>query len=126
VLIVDDSSVSSRVAGRKLEARDFCVTCVYNGQQAFEVVTLHPTLFDVLLVDVVMPVCDGMELLRMLKSEPKLMHLPVIMLSGLDGEELARNCLALGAASLMKKPFDDYHFSQLSAAIFGGDSAKSP
>ena len=42
----------------------------------------------------------------------------VIMLSGLEGEELARKCLELGAAELMKKPFDEDKFATIAARIF--------
>jgi len=118
VLIVDDSSVSSRVACRKLENLGYAVTCVYNGQQGYDILKRSPTTFDIAIVDVVMPVCDGMELLRMCKGDSELEHIPIVMLSGLDGEELSRNCLSLGAADLMQKPFDDNTFAEISNRIF--------
>ena len=75
-------------------------------------------MFSILLVDVVMPVCDGMELLRLLKAERDMKNIPVIMLTGLDGEELSRNCLVLGANFLMKKPFDEILFDEYVKKIF--------
>lgn len=46
-----------------------------------------------------------------------LFALSVVIISGLEGEELARNCLEHGAAALMKKPFDDNTFAQLVARL---------
>lgn len=113
ILIVDDSSVSSRVASKKLERMNYAVTCAYNGQQAFDMLKREPMRFMVILVDVVMPVCDGMELLRMIKADVQLAKLPVVMLSGLEGEDLRKTCMDFGASALMKKPFDEDQFQDV-------------
>ena len=55
-----------------------------------------------------MPVCDGVGLLKMIKSEPKLSHLPVLILSSLDSREID-NLMKMGALEV-KKPFENSKF----------------
>eukprot|EP01038_Epipyxis_sp_PR26KG_P014061 gene14061-18863_t len=113
ILVVDDSSVSSRVACKKLEKLGFVVVCAYNGQLAFDIISKTPTKFGIILVDVVMPVCDGMELLRMIKAEDNMKSIPIVMLSGLESMDLTQTCLSLGAIDVMKKPFDEAKFQEI-------------
>lgn len=113
VLVVDDSSVSSRVVTKKLESLGYQVESAYNGLIAFDMVKKDPKKFAVVMADVVMPVCDGIKLLKMIKSEPSLDHVLVVMLSGMEGVETTVNCLQLGAAGLLKKPFDADAFQSI-------------
>lgn len=118
LLMVDDSSVSSRVASKKLEAKGYDVTIAYNGQIAYDILKKDPKGFNIVLTDVVMPVCDGMELLRLIKADEELLHLPVFMLSGLEGDTLSKKCLQAGAAMLLKKPFNDEIFHDFVQKFF--------
>lgn len=67
----------------------------------------------IILCDVVMPICDGIGFLKLMKNDDEVKHIPVVMLSGLEGEELNKSCLELGAYSLLKKPFDEQRFSEI-------------
>jgi len=53
-----------------------------------------------------MPVMDGVEFLSIVKSDPKLRHIEVVMLSGLESERLAKACLDAGAMAVLIKPID--------------------
>ena len=86
------------------------VESAYNGQIGYDMVKKDPLKYTVVLVDICMPVCDGTELLKMMKSEDDLAHIPVVMLSGLEGADLVAGCLENGAAAVMKKPFDEKVF----------------
>lgn len=111
ILVVDDSSVSSRVCSKKLELLGFNVNTAYNGQQALDQLNKKPSdYYSIILSDVVMPVCDGIGLLKLIKNEDAYKNIPILMMSGLEGEELSKNCLDLGANALLKKPFDDSKF----------------
>jgi CheY-like chemotaxis protein len=57
ILLVDDSSVSSRVATKKLEEMGYSVTCAYNGLLAYEVLKKDLKKFFVIFLDICMPVC---------------------------------------------------------------------
>lgn len=118
VLVIDDSSVSSRVATKKLESIGYTVHTAYQGQQGFELVKKKPPNFYFAIVcDIVMPVCDGINFLKLIKDysthEGNYDQIPIIMLSGLESEELSRSCLDLGANGVLKKPFDEAKFSEI-------------
>lgn len=83
ILVVDDSSVSSRVACRKIEALGYTTACAYHGRSAFDMLKKAPHMYDIVLSDVMMPVCDGMELLTLIKTSAALKHIPGVLVSWL-------------------------------------------
>ena len=67
--------------------------------------------FDVAVVDVFMPFKNGLQLLKELKSEPSTCHTKVIVLTGMQDEELERRALELGAEVVLSKPVDTEHLA---------------
>src|SRR4029453_2085558 len=61
---------------------------------------------DVILLDIEMPGMDGIEVLERIKSDEKLRHLPVVMISGSDDAHSRVRCLEAGADDFLPKPFD--------------------
>jgi adenylate cyclase len=61
---------------------------------------------DVVLLDIVMPELDGVSVLREIKSDAELRHIPVIMISAVDEVESVIGCIELGADDYLAKPFD--------------------
>ena len=59
-----------------------------------------------MLLDIVMPGLDGVAVLDRIKADPKLHHLPVIMISGLDDYDNVVRCIESGAEDYLPKPFD--------------------
>ncbi|RYG94882.1 response regulator [archaeon] len=112
-LIVDDSSISSRIVCKKLEDMGFIVKQAFNGQIAYDQLRKSPKAFDIVLTDVVMPVCDGLTLLRLIKQDRTMEHLPVVMLSGLEGDEIIKTGLEQGAVAVLKKPFNNAEFAEI-------------
>jgi PAS domain S-box-containing protein len=78
VLIVDDSDINLEVAKRLLELDGALVSLAINGQQAFDCLKAEPEAFDVVLMDVQMPVLDGYEATRRIRKELGLPNLPII------------------------------------------------
>lgn len=62
--------------------------------------------FDLVLLDVMMPILDGIETLRIIKTDASLRHLPVIMLSATTDLARVARCIELGAEDYLPKPFD--------------------
>jgi class 3 adenylate cyclase len=62
--------------------------------------------FDVVLLDVLMPRMDGYQVLERLKEDPRLRHIPVVMVTALDDVESAVRCIELGADDYLSKPID--------------------
>ena len=109
VLVVDDepfvrlSLVSLHPFGA--EGFDFAAEAG-NGAEALAVLAAHPEI-DIVLLDLSMPVIDGLEVLRRLRAEPPLRPIAVIVLSAHDDYHLVRDAFKLGAADyLLKRELD--------------------
>lgn len=104
VLVVDDSSVNRRLLVSALQKLGHEVHTAENGQRALEQV--HADLgFDVVLLDLLMPVMDGFTTLQAIKQDAALRHLPVIMISAVHEQESVIRCIELGATDYLPKPF---------------------
>jgi len=67
---------------------------------------LRARAFDLVLLDVLMPVRNGAEVLQELKADAELRHIPVLMISALDEMDTVIRCIELGAEDYLAKPFD--------------------
>ncbi|GAA3245009.1 hypothetical protein GCM10017691_51750 [Pseudonocardia petroleophila] len=103
VLVVDDSGVNRRLLGTALTGLGHEVLAVENGRRALEL--LRTEEVDVVLLDVVMPVLDGFATLAAIKADPRLDHLPVIMVSAVQELDAVVRCIDLGATDYLPKPF---------------------
>jgi len=105
ILVVDDEPEVRQLMEQFLSHRGYDVHIVENGKLALAAVdTFMP---DVVLLDMHMPVMDGLETLRRLTARSP--SLPVIMVTVNDDIETATNLLQLGAADYVPKPFNlDY------------------
>lgn len=104
ILVVEDDPVNRRLLARVLEREGFAVATAENGRQALSELHAHP--IDVVLLDIVMPELDGVEVLRRMKSEPNLRHIPVIMISAVEDSEIVISCIEIGADDYLPKPAD--------------------
>jgi PAS domain S-box-containing protein len=102
ILLADDNA-DMREHVTRLLGRDYEVTTARDGQEALERVRQNPP--DLLLSDVMMPVLDGIELVRALRGDPETQTLPVILLSARAAEEMRVEGLEAGADDYLVKPF---------------------
>jgi two-component system, sensor histidine kinase and response regulator len=104
ILVVDDNETNRDMLSRRLERQGHRVVSVAGGTEALERVAGEP--FDVVLLDVMMPVMDGYEVLTRLKEDPQARHIPVIMISALDELDSVVRCIEIGAEDYLPKPFN--------------------
>ncbi|CAM9402751.1 unnamed protein product, partial [Ectocarpus fasciculatus] len=104
ILVVDDSRVSCQIAQRSLSRAKFHVEVAPNGEVGLARLSAQPSSFDLILLDVVMPGLDGVEVLTRIKQDPQLRRIPVVMLSGLENDRLEELCLQQGAVVVLRKP----------------------
>jgi len=104
ILVVDDNPMNRETLARYLERLGHTVTMAENGQEAF--VMLERCSFDLVLLDIMMPVLNGYELLQRLKGDTGWRDIPVIMISALDEIDSVVRCIELGAEDYLPKPFD--------------------
>ena len=106
VLIVDDSSVMRTVIKRILKLTGIQIGEMYeagNGKEGFLMVAKHE--IDLILTDINMPVMDGVEFLKRVKSEESFKHIPVIIISTEGRTERIKNIIDIGASGYITKPF---------------------
>ena len=82
VLVVDDLELNVKVLAAKLTAEYFDVVTAMSGAEALE--TIERENPDIVLLDVMMPDMDGIEVCRRIRADPKMMHLPVVMITALS------------------------------------------
>ena len=102
LLVVDDNKVNRLLLGRGLEQQGHTVDFAENGRQALEMLRSKP--FDLILLDIKMPVMDGYQVLEQLTSDLHLRDLPVIMTSALEELDSVVRCIEMGAEDYLTKP----------------------
>jgi two-component system, cell cycle response regulator len=105
VLVVDDILANIRLLEARLTAEYFEVLTALNGREALDVLARERV--DVVLLDVMMPGMDGYEVCRRIKQDPKLQHIPVVMVTALDQPSDRVQGLSAGADDFLTKPVDD-------------------
>jgi two-component system, cell cycle response regulator len=105
VLVVDDILSNVKLLEAKLTAEYFEVLTASSGEQALTRVAAE--LPDIVLLDVMMPGMDGFEVCRRIKSNPKVAHIPIVMVTALDQPSDRVTGLEAGADDFLTKPVDD-------------------
>ncbi|MFZ1399023.1 MAG: hybrid sensor histidine kinase/response regulator [Candidatus Promineifilaceae bacterium] len=104
ILVVDDNDVNRDMLARRLEMVGHLVSEAENGRIALDF--LMTQCVDIILLDIMMPVLSGFELLPLLKEDPNLKHIPVIILSAADDTASIVRGIELGAEDYLPKPFN--------------------
>jgi two-component system, cell cycle response regulator len=105
VLVVDDILSNVKLLEAKLSAEYFDVVTAFNGAECLA--KMAQSAPDIVLLDVMMPGMDGFEVCRRIKSDPKIAHVPVVMVTALDQPADRIAGLEAGADDFLTKPVDD-------------------
>ncbi|MBL9217745.1 MAG: response regulator [Opitutaceae bacterium] len=104
LLAVDDDPMNRDMLARRLDKLGYEVTDAANGREALQ--KLKDGNFDLVLLDILMPDLDGFQTLEFMKADPRLRHVPVIMLTALDDVASTVRCIEAGAEDYVPKPFN--------------------
>ena len=104
VLVVDDNRINRLKLSRALTQRGHTVSEAENGRVALEM--LRAELFDLVLLDILMPEVDGFQVLREMKDDTTLRDVPVIVISALEEMDSIVKCIEMGAEDHLPKDFD--------------------
>jgi CheY-like chemotaxis protein len=117
LLLVEDNPTNARITRKILEKSGHNVTVAVNGLEALS--AWRASTFDLILMDVQMPVMDGLEATRILREEERNLgrHTPVIALTANVMEEDIEKCRASGMNAYLAKPFDQGVLLELLAEI---------
>jgi two-component system cell cycle response regulator len=105
ILIVDDVVPNLKLLKARLMAEYFDVVTATNGLQALEICARGDC--DIVLLDVMMPGMDGLEVCRRLKQDPATLHIPVVLVTALDQQADRVKGLEAGADDFLTKPLDE-------------------
>ena len=103
ILVVDDEEDIRELVEFNLTRNGYAVNCVETGEQALKAIAAHPP--DLVLLDLMLPGCDGLTVCREIKANPRTKHVPVIMLTAKGEEADVVTGLEVGADDYMAKPF---------------------
>jgi DNA-binding response OmpR family regulator len=104
ILVAEDDPVTRRFVVSLLEERGYEVLIAEDGEHALQLARSASP--DLLVSDLVMPYRDGFEVLRAIRNDPTIAHLPVLILSMRDHEEDIVRGLESGADEYVVKPFN--------------------
>lgn len=109
VLIVDDDERNRYALSSYLDMLEMKVITANDGESALNILRSGKTI-DLILLDIMMPVMDGYEMLRLLRSDASLKEIPVIAVTAraMKGDDL--KCLEAGATDYIAKPIDLKNF----------------
>ena len=105
VMVVDDSLTVRKITSRLLTREGYQVVLAKDGVDALE--QLIDVMPDVVLSDIEMPRMDGFDLVRNIRADKRLKHLPVIMITSRTADKHRNYALEIGANHYLGKPYDE-------------------
>lgn len=105
ILSIDDSKAVRMIVQRAFRPYDCTICEAANGEEGLVVAAREKP--ELILLDITMPVMDGVTMLAELRKNPELKGIPVIMLTAEHGQENVANIVKLGVRDYLVKPFKD-------------------
>ena len=104
ILIVDDEEINGDILSSFLEGL-FEIRRASNGKECLDIITKEHDVIDLVLLDVMMPIMDGKEVLAYRQKNSNLKKIPFIVMT--SDKEIEKECFLLGANDFIKKPYDN-------------------
>lgn len=113
ILVIDDEESAVELLQFMLTMEGYGVMAAYSGQEAFKIIERESAQakgwrrvgFDLVLLDIMMPGVDGFKVCQMVKTDERLFHIPVLMVTALDDVKSKLLALQFGADDYVPKPF---------------------
>jgi chemosensory pili system protein ChpA (sensor histidine kinase/response regulator) len=120
VLVIDDDPDLGRVVRRVLELEGYDVVLSDDGLRGLAAAQRQRP--DVIVLDLMMPVMDGYQVLAELRGDPRTKDIPVVVLSAVALDETRERVEAAGASMFLTKPFEPSHLSRALMSLIGGSA----
>lgn len=104
LLVIDDHENNRLLLQDILTLAGHTVETAASGAAGLALLDQQP--IDLVLLDLLMPKLNGLEVMMAIRAKPELADLPVVVLSGVDNSDMMGQCLAAGAQDFIRKPFD--------------------
>ena len=123
ILIIEDDTVLSRMYQRLISSGENTVEVAYDGEEGLEKAKTGKPNF--ILLDIMLPKMDGLEVLEKLKADPTTKPIPVVMLSNLSEDEKEGEAIAKGAVKYIRKANSEpLQIGKMIDEILGHNSSK--
>ncbi len=124
LLVVEDEAALQKVLQIRLQIEGFEVRTAGDGEEALEM--MRGERPDLVLTDLMMPMMDGAELTRNIKSDPELRDIPVLVLTALKERRERDKLIAVGADGFAAKPYNSAELTarirEMLESVSGGDT----
>ena len=118
ILVADDDPAILRLVTAILEKENYGVVSARDGREAYKILQNDPN-FTAAIFDVVMPHISGPELVRYMKTEKRLMNIPVMMMTAEQDPKLSSDSFAAGAVVFLPKPFTTAQLQTMLQMLIG-------
>ncbi|HEV1998133.1 MAG TPA: response regulator [Candidatus Dormibacteraeota bacterium] len=110
LIVVEDEPALRKVLAMRLNIDGFDVATASDGREALALMRVERP--DLVLTDLMMPGMDGAELTSVIKADPELKHIPVMVLTALKEQRERDHLMALGADAFAAKPYDSAELTE--------------
>jgi len=124
ILVADDDPAILKLVATILEKENFRVVTARDGREAYKILQADPN-FTGAILDVVMPHISGPELVRYMKTEDRLMRIPVMMMTAEQDPKLSSDSFDAGAVVFLPKPFTTAQLQIMMQMLIGKASSDS-
>ncbi|WP_324779553.1 hybrid sensor histidine kinase/response regulator [Thiobacillus sedimenti] len=121
VLVVDDSLTVRKITTRLLTREGFRVDSAKDGVDALE--KMHDLIPDVVLLDVEMPRMDGFELARVMRGDPRMKAVPIIMITSRTADKHRNHAMEIGVNVYLGKPYQEQQLLDAIAEQLGQEAS---
>jgi len=118
ILVADDDPAILRLVQTILEKDNYSVVTARDGREAYKILQ-RDTDFIAAVLDVVMPQITGPELVRHMKTEKRMMRIPVMMMTAEQDPKLSSDSFAAGAVVFLPKPFTTAQLQTMLQMLIG-------
>ncbi|MGR3319490.1 MAG: response regulator [Candidatus Anammoxibacter sp.] len=122
ILVAEDNEINKALIKDMLSIHEHNVVIAKNGEEAIELAKQHKP--ELILMDIKMPVMDGMEATRILKGMPEFDNVPIIALTASTGEESEKKQIDIGCAEHIAKPIQTKELFALLQKYLGDEPAE--
>ena len=109
ILMADDDQVVRRLLTSMVEREGYTVIAAEDGREAYRILQSDAD-FSAAIFDMMMPNLDGLEVIRYMRTEKRLMRIPVLMITSARDLKYTAACLSAGATVFLPKPFTPAQF----------------
>lgn len=122
VLVADDDPVMRHLVTTIIKQQEYEAVVVNDGREAYRILQTD-SQFRAAIFDMTMPYLEGLDLVRYMRSERRLMRIPIMMITGEQDIKLMASSFSAGAAAFLPKPFTPEQLQSAIRMLLGNGSS---